>query len=104
MENTSTKSIYNFQQNNGKTSNLTIMIIAIILVIIGIIIGIRAIVPYADTSSNDKKCGDDTNCFENETCDIKTRKCIKIKKHHYNLLIISFILFTIAFVIIKFSR
>jgi len=104
MENTSTKSIYNFQQNDGKTSNLTIIIIAIVLVVIGIIIGIRAIVPYADSSSKDKKCGDDINCFENETCDIKTGKCIKIKKPHYNLLIVSFILFTIAFLIIKFSR
>jgi hypothetical protein len=103
MENTSTKSIYNFKQNDGKTSSLTIMIIANILVIIGIIVGIRAIVPYADSSSNEK-CGDDGNCFENETCDVKTRKCIKIKKPHYNLLIISFILFIIAFIIIRFSR
>jgi len=87
-----------------KSSSLTIMIIAVILVIIGIVVGIRAIVPYSDISSNDKKCGDDINCFENETCDIKTKKCIKIKKSHYNLLIISFILFIIAFVIIRFSR
>ena len=87
-----------------KSSSLTIIIIAVILVIIGIVVGIRAIVPYSDISSNDKKCGDDINCFENETCDIKTKKCIKIKKSHYNLLIISFILFVIAFVIIRFSR
>ena len=87
-----------------KSSSLTIIIIAVILVIIGIVVGIRAIVPYSDISSNDKKCGDDINCFENETCDIKTKECIKIKKSHYNLLIISFILFVIAFVIIRFSR
>ena len=107
MGNTSTKNIGDFQQNVGKTSsdiNLIIsMIIAIIFVIIGIIIGIRAIVPYAD-SSPDKNCGDDTNCFEDETCDIKNRKCIKIKKQHYKLLIISFVLFIIAFVIIWISK
>jgi K+-transporting ATPase A subunit len=108
MGNTSTKNIGDFQQNVGKSStNINViisMIIAIILVITGIIIGIRAIVPYADKPSSDKKCGDDINCFENETCDLKTRKCIKIKKTHYKLLIISFILFIIAFFIVWFSK
>ena len=91
-------------KENASDTNIFIIILVVILVILGIIIGIKAIVPYADTPSKDKTCGDDTNCFENETCDIKTRKCIKIKKTHYNLLIISFILFVIAFIIVWFSR
>lgn len=108
MGNTSTKNIDNFQENVGKASSdinvIISMIFAIILVIIGIIVGIRAIVPYSDTPSSDKKCGDDISCFENETCDPNTRKCIKVKKQHYKLLIVSFILFILAFFIVWFSK
>ena len=97
--------INNLTESVSKSSNdvnFFSIILATIFVIVGVILGIRAIVPYSDNT--DKKCGDDLHCFDDEKCDSKSKKCVKIKKKHYKLLIVSFVLFIIAFGIIWFSK